>query len=99
MDQHRLARRWTTFTRGLGSRAASPAPVDDADRIAVWAEVDRLPSRQRQVIYLRYRSDLPHEEIAQVLGITASASRSHATQAMATLRARLSGEIAELGQS
>ena len=60
-----------------------------SDRLAVWGEVDKLPARQRQVLYLRYRSDLSYEEIGHVLGITASAGRSHATQALATLKRNL----------
>jgi DNA-directed RNA polymerase specialized sigma24 family protein len=44
-------------------------------------------------VYLRYRSDLDFEEIGQVLGITSSAARSHATQATATLRARLTDPV------
>jgi RNA polymerase sigma factor (sigma-70 family) len=93
MDEHRLRRRWTALTGTLARRPAPSHPVDDADRIAVWTEVDHLPARQREVLYLRYRSDLPFDEIGQVLGITASAARSHATQALATLRVRLAGEI------
>jgi RNA polymerase sigma factor (sigma-70 family) len=88
MDQHRIRTRLGVVVGALGLRSQR-RPVDDTDRIAVWAEVDRLPLRQRQVIYLRYRSDLDYEEIGQALGITASAARSHATQAMATLRTRL----------
>lgn len=90
MDQHRIRTRLRAVIGVLGHRSHRP-PGDDTDRIAVWSEVDRLPRRQRQVIYLRYRSDLEYEEIAQVLGITSSAARSHATQAMATLRMRLLG--------
>ncbi len=67
-------------------------PADNSDRIAVWGEVDRLPTRQRQVIYLRYRADLPFDDIGVVLGMTASAARSHATQATHTLRTRLRPE-------
>lgn len=90
MDEYRLRRRVTVLVGALGRRAATADPgVDRDDRIAVWAEVDRLPARQRQVIYLRYRADLTFDEIGEVLGITASAGRSHATQAMATLRRRL----------
>jgi RNA polymerase sigma factor (sigma-70 family) len=96
MDEHRVRRRWTLLTGVLSRRPSPPHGVDEADRIAVWAEVDRLPERQRQVLYLRYRSDLPFAEIGQVLGITASAARSHATQALATLRNRLAGEIADV---
>ena len=80
--------RLRALVTALGQRPQRSS-ADVADRVAVWAEVDRLPLRQRQVIYLRYRSDLEHAEIGQVLGITASAARSHATQAIATLRGRL----------
>jgi RNA polymerase sigma factor (sigma-70 family) len=95
MDQHRLRTRLRAVVGALGIRTPRP-PTDETDRIAVWGEVDRLPLRQRQVVYLRHRSDLGYEEIAQALGITASAARSHATQAMATLRTRLAdgrGEV------
>ena len=88
MDEHRLRRRVTALAGRLAPlRDSSPISVDD--RIAVWTEVDRLPPRQREVLYLRYRSDLPFDEISEILGISSSAARSHATQAMATLRERL----------
>jgi RNA polymerase sigma factor (sigma-70 family) len=73
----------------LGRRTTSDPADSTSDRLAVWGEVDKLPTRQRQVLYLRYRSDLSFEEIGEVLGITASAGRSHATQAVATLRRKL----------
>ena len=40
--------------------------------------VEITPERQRQVLYLRYRADLPFEDIGEVLGISASAARSRA---------------------
>ena len=86
MDQHRFRRRAGALATRLGG--GSGGARDEDDRIALWAEVDRLPTRQREVLYLRYRSDLPFEAIGDVLGITSSAARSHATQAMATLRRR-----------
>lgn len=95
MDQHRVRTRLRNVVAALGLRPPR-RPVDDTDRIAVWGEVDRLPRRQRQVVYLRYRSDLEFEEIGQALGITASAARSHATQAMATLRRRLAAAVDEV---
>lgn len=100
MDEYRLRRRVTVLIGALGRRAATADPgADRDDRIAVWAEVDRLPVRQRHVIYLRYRADLTFDEIGEVLGITASAGRSHATQAMATLRRRLGvGTVHEEGR-
>ena len=91
MDEHRQRRRLTLIAGRVGSsRDSETAPTND--RVAVWAAVDELPIRQRQVLYLRYRADLPFEEIARVMSISASAARSHATQAMATLRDRLARE-------
>lgn len=98
MDQHRLRRRLVALTSALG-RQSAPGQADSSDRVAIWGEVELLPPRQRHVIYLRYRSDLPFDEIGVVLGITSSAARSHATQAVATLRLRLTPEIEELGSS
>jgi RNA polymerase sigma-70 factor (ECF subfamily) len=96
MDHYRLQRRLAALTDALARRPA-PSQGDVTDRIAVWGEVNLLPERQRHVIYLRYRSDLPFEEIGEVLGITSSAARSHATQAVAALRLRLTPAIEELG--
>jgi RNA polymerase sigma factor (sigma-70 family) len=92
MDQHRLQRRIGAIVERLGRSDAADAARDTSDRIAVWAEVARLPERQRHVLYLRYRADLSFEEVASVMGITASAARSHAAQATATLRRRLGDE-------
>jgi RNA polymerase sigma factor (sigma-70 family) len=99
MDQHRLQRRIGGIVERLARSDAEDAEGRDAsDRIAVWAEVTRLPERQRHVLYLRYRADLSFEEIAAVMGITASAARSHATQATATLRRRLGDRSDEAGR-
>jgi RNA polymerase sigma factor (sigma-70 family) len=97
MDQHRLQRRIGVIAERLRrSDEARDDPTRDAgDRVAVWAEVARLPERQRHVLYLRYRADLTFEQIGLVMGITASAARSHATQATATLRRRLGDESDE----
>jgi RNA polymerase sigma factor (sigma-70 family) len=94
MDEHRLRRRWVSMVARPRSRQIPSGP-DIADRLTVWSEVDRLPRRQREVIYLRYRSDLPFHEIGEVLGITASAARSHATHAVQALHRRLATDIEE----
>jgi RNA polymerase sigma factor (sigma-70 family) len=59
---------------------------------AVWHAVDRLPPRQRAVLYLRYRADLPYERIGLALGITPNAARGHASTGLGTLRRRLHAE-------
>jgi RNA polymerase sigma factor (sigma-70 family) len=91
MDEHRVHRRIARLVTRLGERVTPRVmEIDSTERVAVWSEVDRLPPRQRQVIYLRYQAELSFEQAAEVMGITSSAARSHATQAMATLRARFS---------
>lgn len=96
MDEHRRRRRVSNTLGRAAARDAEPPPHDPvsiAERHVVWSEVDRLPERQRTVLYLRYRADLPYDAIGRVLGITASAARSHATQAIAALRSRLATEV------
>lgn len=92
MDEHRLRRRARAilerFARVAGRSSTFAAP----ELTDVWADVDRLSDRQRQVIYLRYQADLPFDEIGSILGITASAARSHCTFALSALRKVHSGE-------
>lgn len=86
MDHHRRSSR----ERRIIERGAPPAErqprADVDDAYALWGEVDRLPARQRQVLYLRYAADMSFGDVAATLGITASAARSHDTQARAALR-------------
>ena len=90
MDEHRLHRRIAALVSRLSEGATPQAmETDSTERVTVWDQVDRLPGRQRQVIYLRHQADLSFEEIGQVMGITPGAARSHATTALRTLRARL----------
>src|SRR5450756_958810 len=56
------------FALGLGL-----PDEDSADADALWQAVDGLPERQRAVLYLRYRADLPFDRIGLVLGITSGA--------------------------
>ncbi len=96
MDDHR---RTTRNLKLVDRLRPNPAVLSDAsDDIAsreVWAEVDRLPERQRAVLYLRYRADLDFDAVGAVLSITASAARSHCTQALGRLRTALAGEAIE----
>jgi RNA polymerase sigma factor (sigma-70 family) len=92
MDRHRLRRRWTALIGGGPSSAEREAAEHRDELLAVWSEVDRLPQRQRQVLYLRYRADLPFDEIGSVLGIDASSARASASRGIASLRDRLAEE-------
>jgi RNA polymerase sigma factor (sigma-70 family) len=96
MDSHRLRRRLTGLAErmrvvGLGGRQLDGDPARRVETDVVWQAVDRLPDRQRAVLYLRYRSDLPYERIGLALGMSAGAARGHASTGLATLR-RLLGE-------
>jgi RNA polymerase sigma factor (sigma-70 family) len=92
MDRHRWHRRVRLLTERLGAQPARRIGVDQADRMAIWEAVEGLPERQRLAIYLRYRADLPYEEIGAILEIAAPSARSHVSRALETLRVELSEE-------
>lgn len=84
MDRHRRAKR----TRVIDLSELRTA-ADHAGRLGLWQEIDRLPMRQRQAIYLRYRADLDYPAIAGILGISESGARANVFRAMAQLRERI----------
>jgi RNA polymerase sigma factor (sigma-70 family) len=99
VDNHRLRGR----LRGLAERLRAPRPAGDPGRLdgdparrievdAVWQAIDRLPERQRAVLYLRFRADLPYERIGLALSISAGAARGRASTGLASLRRRLTQE-------
>ena len=93
MDRHRLRRRVRLLAERLGGGPArAPEALDAADRIGIWQAVERLPERQRWCVYLRYRADLPYEEIGAILGIAAPSARSHVSRALDALRVSLGEE-------
>jgi RNA polymerase sigma-70 factor (ECF subfamily) len=92
MDQHRLRRRVHELVERIGRRPP-PTPVDIVQQMTIWSLVDRLPLRQRQVMYLRYRVDMTFEEIALVMTITPSGARAHAAKASASLRRSLGPRV------
>jgi RNA polymerase sigma-70 factor (ECF subfamily) len=88
MDAHRWRRRVDAIRLRL-SPPSNPGAASDPDgslRLSIWTEVDRLPPRQRAVLYLHYRADMTFEEAAGVMGITSGAARANATKAMVNLR-------------
>ena len=79
------------------AREAHPAASAGADEAAVAADrraavldaLRDLPERQREVLALRYYAELSEAEIADVLGISRGAVKSHASRGSAALRTSL----------
>jgi RNA polymerase sigma factor (sigma-70 family) len=83
-DVHRARARRPVPVGAVEDRPA-PEPDDGAD----WELVRRLPPRQRAVLTLRYAADLPHKDIATILGCSEDASRRAAADGLKTLRKEL----------
>lgn len=75
----------------------APRPMPDApsaeygaihavERTAVMTALRELPRRQREVLVLRYYSDLSEAQIADALQISSGAVKSHASRGIAALR-------------
>jgi RNA polymerase sigma-70 factor (sigma-E family) len=64
-------------------------------RKAVIDAMAELPRRQREVLALRYYLDLSEREIAETLGISQGAVKSHASRGAASLRRHLSPLLEE----
>jgi RNA polymerase sigma-70 factor (sigma-E family) len=59
------------------------------DREHVMRALRSLPQRQREVLVLRYYGDLSEAQIADAMGISTGAVKSHASRGMGALRERL----------
>lgn len=91
--------------RGVEERYRQPAPPDPAgpeeravrasEDARVMAALRTLPRRQQEVLVLRYYSDLSEFDIAQTLGLSRGAVKSHAHRGLAALKAALekAGEV------
>jgi RNA polymerase sigma-70 factor (ECF subfamily) len=76
---------------GRRATEAEPGSPDRAAGVAeFWLWLDALsralPTRQRDVIFLRYQQDLSDEDIGEVLGLSASGVRTLASRALSGLR-------------
>ena len=75
--------------------AAEDISLRQAQRDAAWRMLAKLPRQQRAVLVLRFYEDLPDDEIAAVLGCSASTVRSNAARGLASLRAGLPAQEEE----
>ena len=63
---------------------------EEAQRAALWANVARLPARQRLALTLRIVDELDYEEIARRVGGSAATARANVYQATRKLRLEVS---------
>lgn len=67
----------------VDGRQAPEAPTHDE---VLWEAVGQLPGRQRSAVVLRYVADLPHREIAAVIGCSEEAARRSLHEGLTKLR-------------
>jgi RNA polymerase sigma-70 factor (sigma-E family) len=90
-----MRHRGVVTRHAFSARPPDPEPSADSGvltserRAAVLGALDQLPGRQREVLVCRYFLDLSEAEIAETLGISRGAVKSHASRGSAALRATL----------
>ena len=66
--------------------SAEESALAGVQRLSILEALSALPSRQREVVILRYYADLSEAEIADALGISRGAVKSHTARAKGSLR-------------
>jgi RNA polymerase sigma-70 factor (sigma-E family) len=69
--------------------SAENGAIVELERSAVVKALGRLPNRQREALVLRYYADLSEAEIADSMGISRGAVKSHTARGMSALRSVL----------
>jgi RNA polymerase sigma-70 factor (sigma-E family) len=69
--------------------SAEEGALDRLEHARVVAALRKLPGRQRECLVLRYYGDLTEAQIADAMGISPGAVKSHASRGMAALRLAL----------
>jgi RNA polymerase sigma-70 factor (sigma-E family) len=69
--------------------SAENEAITDLERSAVVKALSGLPTRQREALVLRYYGDLSEAEVAQTMGISRGAVKSHIARGMAALGSTL----------
>ena len=90
LSRSRLRRRLVALRHPPAHVPNAPAADELADgQRGVLAALRSLPRRQREVLVLRYWSELSEAEIATVLGISTGSVKSHAHRGIAALAVKL----------
>lgn len=92
LRRRRVARRYPHAGLDVSSSPPADEPVlRDEEYRRVLSAVMALPSRQREVIVLRYWSQLTESEVAQTLGISVGSVKSNASRGRAAIALHLGG--------
>ena len=83
LDSHRARGRRAVPMADLPERATNDGEAHDEE---LWAEVRKLPGKQRAAVVLRFASDLPHEEIGRIIGCSEDAARRNVHEGLGKLR-------------
>lgn len=87
VDRHAAREAAAADAPGRASHGSAETQVmRAADREAVLEALAALPPRQREVLVLRYYSDLSEAQIARALEISAGAVKTHAHRGLTALR-------------
>jgi RNA polymerase sigma-70 factor (sigma-E family) len=88
LRRRRTARAYVPPRPGLAPAAEDEMLLGQGDR-EVLAALAELTARQRQVVVLRYWSELSEQEIAETLRVSRGTVKSTASRALSILRGRL----------
>lgn len=91
LRRRRTARQYLKAAEPDVGPAADEGVLITEDHREVLNAVNRLPDRQREVLVLRYWSDLSEAEIADAMGVSKGTVKSQASRAMAALSRELEG--------
>lgn len=88
LRRRKVARLYTPPRQAPHDSAESAAVLGE-ERLQVREALQGLATRSREVLVLRYYLDLSFDEIAEILGISASTARATASRGLAALTKKL----------
>jgi RNA polymerase sigma-70 factor (sigma-E family) len=87
----RMSRRHEVELSETAGGAVADQSAQSTDRMVLLRALAQLSSRQRSAVVLRYLADLSEADVAEAMGCSTGAVKSHTARAIARLRTELSG--------
>lgn len=84
--------RWFRLVRMPSPLPSTGSTDQEIEHVDIERALARLPQRDRQALFLHFYLDLPIEEVALALGVSASAAKARIYRACHRLRPELSEE-------